>query len=256
MIEIVSLCRKTESGFESLPVPGSSSNTIVKYSGTEKSSRVPPVFRTQEKIRLFSQGSMKACRQSVKEAQAFIHQYPPKYYLRDDGYRYFLGNSNLGQVECLEKAGFFDFHQTNAGQIVYEHQVEMFLFGSGHRHYRNGYYARKGEVEIHHLDNNRANNNPWNLRYVSPALNLLCARAIQQPYNGELPTQPMPESPEEALEMMQLTLRRFLARFNVPNLQLSEIEWLQSLPYDLKVEVLSNWSPPAKVCQALEACAT
>jgi hypothetical protein len=67
----------------------------------------------------------------------------------------------------LESDGFFTYHVTNRGHLVGEHQIVAYYFSGGIHHMKKGGLARKGELEVHHLNGRTGDNRPENLRYVS-----------------------------------------------------------------------------------------
>jgi HNH endonuclease len=88
--------------------------------------------------------------------------------------------SNALLFLILEECGFFQFHATNTRRLIVGlHQVVAFAH-FGWKAYRNGFIARRGEVEVHHLDDDPTNNHPSNLVYVSPQENLLVAQAVRR----------------------------------------------------------------------------
>lgn len=84
--------------------------------------------------------------------------------------KYRCYNLNLKQNQelktQLQQAGFFDFHSSNNGQLVGEHQIVAFFHAGGLHALRRGLKCIQGEHEVHHLDGNGLNNNPGNLQYL------------------------------------------------------------------------------------------
>lgn len=108
----------------------------------------------------------------------------------DAGYVYLEPRHNTALFWLLHKAGFFEFHVTNKGRLISRHQVVAYA-NFGYRAFLNGFVARKGETELHHLDSVAGNDVPENLEYTSPADNLLCAEASRTSYRGKVEsTQP------------------------------------------------------------------
>jgi hypothetical protein len=117
---------------------------------------LPPVFRVQaaNRRKRTRHGSMRALRESVAEVKSFGYLDFTSWQVNKDGYFFLIRGNKSEFFELLEKTGFFEFHETNTSKnSVYQHQVSKFL-ATGYELYGRGYYARKGEVEIHHLDSN------------------------------------------------------------------------------------------------------
>jgi hypothetical protein len=79
---------------------------------------------------------------------------------------------NLNTLENLELKirlaidGFFTFHESNNGFIVYCHQIVAYYNCGGIHALKRGFVCNKNEYEIHHLDLNTFNNNFNNLIYL------------------------------------------------------------------------------------------
>ena len=108
----------------------------------------------------------------------------------DAGYVYLEPRHNTVLFWLLHKAGFFQFLVTNKGRLIARHQVVAYA-NFGYRAFLNGFVARKGETEVHHINSSPGDDRESNLDYVSPADNLLCAEASRTNYRGKVQsTQP------------------------------------------------------------------
>jgi hypothetical protein len=149
--------------------PCSDQSQQVVYRDKEpKALNISPVFRPQvtSKQRCNSHGSMAALAEAIDAANVFVKINLITWLEDNDGYLYQLRSKEPELFKHLDQIGFFEFHRTNESkQRVYQHQVSKYL-ASGHKLYRNGYYAEKGKVEIHHLDGDTKNNDPRNLGRV------------------------------------------------------------------------------------------
>jgi hypothetical protein len=185
--------------------------------------RIPAVFLQQSSKKRFRKedGSMGRFKEKIREAKnKFKQEYSelPWQQRSNTGYLYLKVNNCPGLYDFLEHIGFIGFHETNSGDTIYQHQLIKYLIGNGHYLYSNGYYARKGEVEIHHLDNDPTNNRVENLKYVSHQLNVYCAHSLFLPYNGKISknsSMTIPEGKEEAEKMKYATLDAYLKRYGV-----------------------------------------
>lgn len=83
-----------------------------------------------------------------------------------NGYRVYDLNKHKTLKALLEQYKFFQFHITNKGHIVSEHQIVAFFYW-GYKALLNGFTCIKGELDIHHIDSNPSNNDPDNLIYLS-----------------------------------------------------------------------------------------
>ena len=102
-----------------------------------------------------------------------------------NGYQVVKKENNRALWKLLEPTGLFEFHETNKTKTVFGwHEVVAYL-NFGYKAYINGFRARKGEIEVHHLDSNKQNNHPDNLIYVTPYINHLAAQAVREGYQGE-----------------------------------------------------------------------
>ncbi|MBE9176768.1 hypothetical protein IQ225_18230 [Synechocystis salina LEGE 06155] len=197
---------------------------IILFLHEKKSHKrnVPAVFYLQLTTKRYrnKDGSMGEFNTKIKEAKdEFKKKYSDLWWKQksqdEGGYLYIEPDPEL--YEFLKHIGFLGFHETNHGEIIYKHQLIKYLFGNGHKLYANGYYARKGEVEIHHLDNDPTNNEVDNLKYVSPQLNRYCSESLFLTYYGD-PSETsskIPEGQKEAEKMLYLTLERYLKRYGV-----------------------------------------
>ncbi|WP_338116588.1 HNH endonuclease [Synechocystis salina] len=184
-------------------------------------------------------GSMLALCKSVAEVKLFGYLDFTSWQVNKDGYFFLIRENKSEFFELLEKTGFFEFHETNTSKnSVYQHQVSKFL-ASGYKIYGRGYYARKGEVEIHHLDSNQQNNDPRNLRYVSPGLNYFIARSLRFPYTGEI-SNCITETREEAKEMLLLSLKRTL-NYRGRELTQEQLDFLLKLRLEQAQSILNEW---------------
>jgi hypothetical protein len=222
---------------------------------TKKKRSVPPVFKAQKlkkkQLRHCKHGSISALSKVISQATVFTKINFFTWKQTTDGYLYLERDDARSLFNLLDKTGIFDFHVTNVQKkIIYQHQVSKFL-SNGWRLYANGYFARKGEVEIHHLDGNKQNNDPRNLRYVSPGLNYLCARAIKHEYTGEDIPDNVTESYEEAEDLVKLTFKRYLKRLGY-SMNKSERDFLLSLDWNIARKILKSWQPPAQVTELIE----
>lgn len=202
---------------------------------------LPPVFKTQatNRRKRTRHGSMQALRESVAKVKSFGYLDFTSWKINKDGYLFLTRGKRSELFKLLENSGFFEFHETNISQdSVYQHQVSKFL-ATGYELYGRGYYARKGEVEIHHLDGNQQNNDPRNLRYVSPGLNYFIARSLRFPYTGNQSNR-ITESAEEARNMLRLSLKRTL---NVRGKRFSQeqLDFLLSLRLEQARNILDEW---------------
>lgn len=83
------------------------------------------------------------------------------------GYLFYLKNKHEVLFNRLQRVGFFDFYTTNNGWIVSEHQIVAFFCCGGYKAMKNGFVAKKGEIEIHHINSVTTDNRPENLVYLS-----------------------------------------------------------------------------------------
>ena len=192
----------------------------------------------------------------VWEARAFIKANPLVVRYNRKGYAYCLKRENQTQFSMLEKAGLMRFHITNRGNIFMLHQINMFLWGSGWKWYLKGYTASEGEVDIHHLDRNTLNNDPRNLRYVSPQLNKLCSEALGQKHNGPNPKKTMTESLLGAAKIIQLSVNRFFLSLGIHSPNIPIARWLLNLPGNIRDAVIIHWAPLEEVRQRLKTLTT
>jgi hypothetical protein len=93
---------------------------------------------------------------------SFAGKWPHRYKVYELG-----SKENKRLKEQIGKDGFFDYHVTNKGYLVGEHQIVAYYFSGGIHHMRRGGVAKKGELEVHHLNGKTVDNKPANLRYVS-----------------------------------------------------------------------------------------
>jgi hypothetical protein len=234
--------------------PCSDQSQQVVYRDKEpKALNISPVFRPQvtSKQRCNSHGSMAALAEAIDAANVFVKINLITWLEDNDGYLYQLRSKEPELFKHLDQIGFFEFHRTNESkQRVYQHQVSKYL-ASGHKLYRNGYYAEKGKVEIHHLDGDTKNNDPRNLRYVSPGLNRLCAMAINLPYKGDVYSTKITESPKEARKLIELTFKRHLKRLNHTPSK-GKRDCLITLDWNTVKKILDAWQAPKEMYQMLE----
>jgi hypothetical protein len=85
-----------------------------------------------------------------------------------DGYLVCYKKDKLELFNFLLENGFFDFHLTNSGWVVGVHQVVAFC-SYGYKALANGFTAKYGEIEVHHINANPLSNDPSNLVYLSTA---------------------------------------------------------------------------------------
>lgn len=180
----------------------------------------------------------------IKETRSFLNSTELVSHVNKNGYIYYLQSDNPELFTMLEHCGFFDFHQSNRKKLmVMAHQVSMFVFGSGYKHYLRGHVALKSHVDIHHLDGDVSNNNPKNLRYVSPQLNKLCAQACNTKYFGQV-LRKMKEGMLDAANIIALSVRRTSKRLLGRVVNIPAVQWLMSLPYSVKWTTDPVWQPP------------
>jgi hypothetical protein len=89
-----------------------------------------------------------------------------------DGYRVYSLNKHKLLKAKLEQYKFFDFHISNHGHIVSEHQIVAF-FHWGYKALMNGFIATKEDINVHHINSNPNDNRPENLIYLSTNDHLL-----------------------------------------------------------------------------------
>ncbi len=190
-------------------------------------------------------------KQALKDTRAYITNNPPISKTNKSGYIYYTRKDNSVLFEMLESCGFFDFHRSNKQKtIVMEHQVNKFVFGSGWKYYLRGYICTKETVEIHHLDGDVTNNNPRNLAYVTPQVNKLCAQACGLEYLGKVKKK-MTETMAQAASIIAVSVKRTFKRLHkkVPNI--SALQWLLTLPHNLKRRADAKWQIPQSLLQQL-----
>jgi len=86
---------------------------------------------------------------------------------KNNGYIFYRKECNKILFKRLKEKGFFDFHVTNKSQtIVSEHQIVLF-FDYGYKALNNGFVAKQGELEIHHINGITDDNRAANLVYLS-----------------------------------------------------------------------------------------
>jgi hypothetical protein len=76
-------------------------------------------------------------------------------------------HSNKPLKQLLIDNGFFDFHTSNKGSLVYYHQVIAFFNCGGIHALKRGFTCVKGVTEIHHLNGKTWDNSPSNLVYIT-----------------------------------------------------------------------------------------
>lgn len=103
-----------------------------------------------------------------------------------DGRLFLNRHHNTLIFQKLDEAGFFRFHCTNRKRkIVGVPQIVAF-FTYGWKALKNGYDAREGQIEVHHIDGNVQNNSPENLVYLSKQDHLLVSAYSNTPRFGEV----------------------------------------------------------------------
>jgi hypothetical protein len=109
-----------------------------------------------------------------------------------NGYLVVRRSKNPELFKILAKYHFFDFHCTNRyRQLVGVHQIALYIDKGWARYYYTGRCCVKGQLEVHHLDHNKLNNDPKNLWYVTPTENKVladitrvCLNKSQSLYSG------------------------------------------------------------------------
>lgn len=82
-------------------------------------------------------------------------------------YKAFNLNKNVQLKQMLTEAGFFQFHLSNSGVTVYEHQIVAFFYCGGQEALKRGLTCVKGVHEIHHLSGETWDSRPSNLVYIT-----------------------------------------------------------------------------------------
>jgi hypothetical protein len=98
-----------------------------------------------------------------------------------DGYLVCYKKNKEALFSFLNTNGFFDFHCTNSGWVVGVHQVVAFC-SYGYKALANGFTAKYGEIEVHHINNNPLSNEPDNLVYLSCADHQVVSMASKTPF--------------------------------------------------------------------------
>lgn len=98
-----------------------------------------------------------------------------------DGYLVCYKNNKKNLFDWLESTGFFQFHVTNKGYVVGVHQIVAFAT-YGYKALANGFTAKFGEIEVHHINGNPLDNSPDNLVYLSCDDHHLVSRASDTPF--------------------------------------------------------------------------
>lgn len=98
-----------------------------------------------------------------------------------DGYLVCYKKNKEALFKFLSENGFFDFHCTNSGWVVGVHQVVAFCT-YGYKALANGFTAKYGEIEVHHINNNPLSNEPDNLVYLSCADHQIVSMASKTPF--------------------------------------------------------------------------
>ena len=98
-----------------------------------------------------------------------------------DGYLVCYKKNKEKLFNFLTEKGFFDFHCTNSGWVVGVHQVVAFCT-YGYKALANGFTAKYGEVEVHHLNSNPMSNEPDNLVYLSCNDHQIVSMASKTPF--------------------------------------------------------------------------
>jgi hypothetical protein len=99
------------------------------------------------------------------------------------GYITMERRKNESFFQLLDEIGFFQFHVTNSGWIVGLHQVVAFI-SYGWKALKNGFIAKKDEIEVHHIDGNISNNKADNLVYLSKQDHVLVSSVSSTPTYG------------------------------------------------------------------------
>jgi hypothetical protein len=87
--------------------------------------------------------------------------------------------------ELLDLSGFFDFHTTNKGEIVGLSQIVAFYACGGYKALANGFTAKEGFVEVHHINGVTDDNRPENLVYLSKQDHILVSSSTNTPLVGK-----------------------------------------------------------------------
>jgi hypothetical protein len=152
--------------------------------------------------------------------------------------------------QALDDLGFFFMHSTNKGHVAGVHQIVLFLHkGFWRVRYRpDRCKAAKGQVEVHHLDSNRKNNDKLNLVYVTPQQNSLCANAVHHIYDGKLTTPKIKSWSKfggglhDTAKLIRLTLVRTIQAGGFCLNQIpSVINILMQLPAELGRKLIKHW---------------
>lgn len=102
-----------------------------------------------------------------------------------DGRKVLFVHSNKLVFKILRHLGFFDFHETNSGAVVATAQVVAFLH-YGYKALRNGFKAREGHLEVHHLSGDCSDDRPENLVYLSKQDHLVVSASSNTPRFGKV----------------------------------------------------------------------
>lgn len=174
-------------------------------------------------------------------------------FISNSGYITLKFKKNLALKKALTELGFFTLNSTNHGYLVGVHQVVLFLergifflrFESNSARTKN---IKKGYIDCHHLDSNRLNNSAYNLRYVTPQQNLLCAHLVGAKYEGEVVTGNIEHSFEfgggakETAELLRLTAKRTLFALGFEEVKIPEVvSFLLDLPGKLGRQIYTHW---------------
>ena len=74
---------------------------------------------------------------------------------------------NVELKQLLTQHGFFEFHTSNKGNLVYYHQVVAFFECGGIHALKRGFTCVKGQHELHHLNSKTHENQASNLVYIT-----------------------------------------------------------------------------------------
>lgn len=177
----------------------------------------------------------------LKEAKTFISK---------SGYRTLKFENNVKLHKLLESLGFFEMHVTNNGNVAGVHQIVLYLHRGiwRMRYSPKKCVAKHGYLDVHHLDNNKLNNDPRNLWYVTPQQNSLAANLFSQKYVGLIKSGNVKHWYKlgggacDTAKLMWLTAQRTLEGLGFDLQQIPLVaEFLLKLPGNLGNQIIRNW---------------
>jgi hypothetical protein len=157
----------------------------------------------------------------------YLQNFTPRYQKTSAAQRYKAYDldryENTQLLKDLKAIGFFEYHTTNFGHIVYYHQIVAYIFCGGFYAMLEGDVCEEGHIEVHHINSNTADNRPSNLVYILTVIHREVTK-VQRRANKFLSV-----PPESALEGMMLNLRGLKIRNRKGKLVRNLVEWIQNI---------------------------